>query len=1162
MTLTTGMSGFDTNGQNITLAGPISGGGGFTKFGGGVLTLPGSYTFAGNVSIGNNADAIRITNSNSLGIGAKTISILGNVGGGNTPHLFLNAAGANIELPGGMSFTTSDDTPTGTIVNEAGNNTIDGNFTVTSGGGGTRLIINAGSLTLNGAISLNQTPRTFSLQGAGNGIVNGIVRDDPVTLTNILSVSKDLAGTWVLNGANTYTGTTTVTAGALFTNTASTGGGVVNVADGATFGVRVAAAGQTFNSSSLTLGTAAGGSLNLALGQSGNPTAPVVTAGTFTPNGTVNLSFTGGNLTPGQFTLIKYTTLGGGGVAALNLILPPRAQGTLVDDSANASVDLNLTAFDYPKWVGGTNDWDTTTQNWREVNSLNATAYIQGAGGSDAVLFDDLATNGHVNLTTALTPSSMVVNNSALAYAFSGTGKLSGATTLTKQGNGTLILANTGGNDYTGPTIIASGTLQIGDGATVGGGQFGNGPVVNSGTLVFNRPDNFTVNNTISGAGSITQNGAGIVTLNSNNTFTGPVTVAAGTLRIGGPGSLGTIDAPTTVASGGTLDVNGQNVGAEIINIAGTGVGGNGALVNNGATQINSLRFVTLTADAAIGGTTRFDIRANGGGETLNLGGFTLTKVGANDFHIVNTSITNGNIVVNGGLLSIEGTTLAQEAGTITYNAGTTAGFFQSVAADVTVPMIWNGNTFDSLGQTGAINSPITLGGNVTANTTANTFTLGGTVTGGFGFTKTGAGTLILGGTAANSFNGTTTLSAGTLELLKTAGVAAIGGNVVLNGGTFLLGAANQFDPAASVTINNGGTWSNASNFAETMKNLTVNTATLQALNAISVTGTASFTAGQHDINSGQSFLANTLMISGGSNLRLGANTTPTSINILGGGLVLSDGTLQLGQLGGAGVAAQVNLSGDVTSSGTSFISAPNQLGPRTLDLQNGTRNFNVTGGTLTVGAAIQDGGLVKSGPGQLTLTGTEIYAGPTTVNAGTLVVSGSLSGTTSLAVNGGTFQMGANNAVSDLATVNLNGGTFATAGFSDTLGALTLGGAATLDFGSGASVLNFTDSSADTWTGTLSITNWSGTPDIGLGTAGGGTDQLIFGSSSAALTPAQVALVQFVNPDALPPGIYSAEILPNGEVVAIPEPATWSSLALAAATFAGLARFRRREAR
>ena len=80
-------------------------------------------------------------------------------------------------------------------------------------------------------------------------------------------------------------------------------------------------------------------------------------------------------------------------------------------------------------------------------------------------------------------------------------------------------------------------------------------------------------------------------------------------------------------------------------------------------------------------------------------------------------------------------------------------------------------------------------------------------------------------------------------------------------------------------------------------------------------------------------------------------------------------------------------------------------------------------------------------------------------------------------------------------------GGTFATGGFSDTLGTLTLAANSILDPGSGASVLHFASSNDTTdeitWSGSLlMVNNWSGTAGTG-----GGADEIFVGSSTTNLT-------------------------------------------------------------
>ena len=100
--------------------------------------------------------------------------------------------------------------------------------------------------------------------------------------------------------------------------------------------------------------------------------------------------------------------------------------------------------------------------------------------------------------------------------------------------------------------------------------------------MIFNRSDALTVANTISGSGSLTQMGAGTLTLTSTNTYTGDTTISAGTLTIGGSGTLGAglYAGAVTISSGAAMDyasssdqdLSGVVSGTDLIRVTGTGV--------------------------------------------------------------------------------------------------------------------------------------------------------------------------------------------------------------------------------------------------------------------------------------------------------------------------------------------------------------------------------------------------------------------------------------------------------------------------------------------------------------------------------------------------------------------------------------------------------------
>jgi autotransporter-associated beta strand protein len=154
------------------------------------------------------------------------------------------------------------------------------------------------------------------------------------------------------------------------------------------------------------------------------------------------------------------------------------------------------------------------------------------------------------------------------------------------------------------------------------------------------------------------------------------------------------------------------------------------------------------------------------------------------------------------------------------------------------------------------------------------------------------------------------------------------------------------------------------------------------------------------------------------------------------------------------------------------------------------------TNAVIVTGVISGPGGVTKTGTGTVVLAASNLYTGLTSVAAGTLRLSSS-------------------NRIDDTSALRLTGGTFATAGFSETLGELDVDGAAVIDFGSGSSTLRFAASTGQVWAGTLTLRNWSRTD----------SDRLFVGTWAGALTPAQLAKI------VLPDGRKAMQ-LATGEVV------------------------------
>jgi autotransporter-associated beta strand protein len=99
---------------------------------------------------------------------------------------------------------------------------------------------------------------------------------------------------------------------------------------------------------------------------------------------------------------------------------------------------------------------------------------------------------------------------------------ITGSGGVDKKGLGTLIL--TGDDTYTGGTTISFGTLQIGNGGTIGSIV---GDVTNNGALVFNRADTVTFGGAISGDGELAQLGPGTLVLTGDAPIAAPPTSKA-----------------------------------------------------------------------------------------------------------------------------------------------------------------------------------------------------------------------------------------------------------------------------------------------------------------------------------------------------------------------------------------------------------------------------------------------------------------------------------------------------------------------------------------------------------------------------------------------------------------------------------------------------------
>ncbi len=288
--------------------------------------------------------------------------------------------------------------------------------------------------------------------------------------------------------------------------------------------------------------------------------------------------------------------------------------------------------------------------------------------------------------------------------------------------------------------------------------------------------------NFIGGATSISKSGSGLVTLGGTNTFTGGISITGGTLRPTGSQALGANGSVVTIGNGATFDVFGQMTANRNYHarISGVGVGGNGAIVNSGAENINSFGRLSLDASASIGGTARWDVRGASGAFSglLDLGGHTLTKIGGNKIGIVDAVVTSaGSINVNSGTLAFTRSNVSGE-GSVNVNSGAILQLENYTSGTFDKAIALNGGRLQVTGNAFTLGSNIALTGAAEIETGVN-LTVPGAVDGAGSLTKIGGSSLILTGDATHS--GGTTVSTGTLQIGSGGTSGSISGNIVNN---------------------------------------------------------------------------------------------------------------------------------------------------------------------------------------------------------------------------------------------------------------------------------------------------------------------------------------------------------------------------------------------
>ena len=474
-----------------------------------------------------------------------------------------------------------------------------------------------------------------------------------------------------------------------------------------------------------------------------------------------------GDLEPGKYKLIDYSGNFEGdmkhfsvrGLTGLsyNIINEENAIWLVINEQRTASTGV--------RWTGSESQvWDYQTKNF--VLNNTATEFV----AQDGVEFTDEATTTTVTMNDLMPVQSVTFSNATKAYTIKGNGGISGNGSLIVNGGGNVTL-NTTESDYTGATIINSGTVTVAELADAGipssigaatassdNWQMGKATLIvnNSNTstnrgLTLNDTATFIINSgstalegTIKGTGTLVKKGAGQLNLNAGNSYSGGIILENGTLAQGAWNATLCASGASLTVKNGTVRIFDQNSTSTIPNF-------------NYKVSVPKGGKMTLNAGQ------RCHINGSFSGE----GSVTLTIPYVRTDMMADWSSFNGNLTVTGNQfrlcksIDMKGTTLTLGDGLYMGHFRSGSGDAQSLTSHIGAlastgnPTIGNG-TFN----VGYNNQNATFTGTLTCNTHkygTGDWTLTGTA-------NTGTLTIHEGAVIANNTSGTI---AGTINVMK-----------------------------------------------------------------------------------------------------------------------------------------------------------------------------------------------------------------------------------------------------------------------------------------------------------------------------------------------------------------------------------------------------------
>lgn len=1002
---------FDGTG-NTTATGVISGTGTVTKSQSGTVQLNAANTYSGGTTVSGGT----LSTNNNSGFGTGTVTLSG----------------------GTIASTAANSIPN--ILTLAGNSGISGLTTTnTLTQSGANRTLNLAGSTLAGGLNLseNNTGRTLTTRvDSGTSTISGVIANGG---TGAGSLTKSGFGTLTLSGANSYTGTTTVSEGTLqlgasdrLANTSN-----LNIAGGTfnlnTYSERVG--GLNFsNGGTLDFGAQTGANHLLFANITGSPSGVLSIAnwesGSDTFATTANLS---GNAVLDQFYFVGYgagstqgaltTTVGSEG-STWGVITPNVTGWNTWDSGSGANSRWNTAS----NWVGDVAPvWGTSTKIAFGTGARTTTD-LNGSRTVNAIRFD--AGSPAFTLGTATNDGRTLTFDSPTA-------------------GGVAFIQQQATNDQ----LIQTQTVQLNKNTVV--------DMIGSGNL--------TIASVLAGSANLVkENTGGALVLSGNNSgYTGNIFVNAGTLRITNANALGSaVTGTTTVLDGGTLEVSGTLSVAENISVTGAGVGGAGAIkavagtatltgtttltggTTLGATASNTLSVAAITGSGYNLATTGAGNLNLAGAITTGTGTFTVNSTGTTTLSGAANTFT-GTTTVNAGTLVLNKTagTNAIASGNLVIGDGSGTDTVRldqnNQIADTARVTVNSSGVFNLNGRTetisaleGAVGASVALGG--------GTLTLNGNAQTVYDGTLSGAGTLAKGGTGKLSLTGS---SAGLSAAVNvSAGIVNVSG-----------AAANMLG-TGTVTVSGTG-------------NLEVQAgAVLPNAMSLNSNGTGALDGAVQNI-AGNNTLSGAVTLTGNSRVQSDAGTLTLSDTV-----ALGANTLNVGGVGNTTVSGAISGAGGLTKdgAGTLRLSGANAFGGNIAVnagvVQLGADNVipNSAAVSLAAGAALNLDGRTDTFTG-LSGTGTLLMNGGNLTLLGSNTFNGSISGTGSLTVSNSLTLGGVLN--NSALTLNL-GGTLNLGSFVNTVGTLNLTGNSILDFGnSSATVLNLDNLVLNGFT--LTITNW-----------------------------------------------------------------------------------------